>query len=396
MTRELRDSVVDVALVLLVLCFSLTEVLTEQVPGPTWAGVVSAFGFSVPLLARRRWPWAVLVVVYGMLVFCVATGVSTYQYMGSVIGCVVALGTLAGRTELAASLVALAVSYAVLLVTALTDPGGWLWGGFIVGAVWIGGRMVRAHRVLIERLRVTAAELEQSRALAEEAGVVRERTRLARELHDVIAHSVSVMVVQAGAAERMLDRDPDRASRAMSSVQDTGREALVELRRLLGVLRTEGGPAHDEQLAPQPDLADLDRLVEQVRASGLEVEVSCTGDVRGLGSGVELAAYRILQEAMTNVIRHAHAQHAVVEVRYGPDSLELSVRDDGTGGALVVPGTGNGVRGMTERAAMYGGTLTARARRGGGFEVRAALPITARADALAPVTPVVPVVPVVP
>ncbi|MBV9832008.1 MAG: histidine kinase dimerization/phosphoacceptor domain-containing protein, partial [Marmoricola sp.] len=288
MTRAHRDTVVDVALVVLVLGFSLAEVATSQITGPAWAAVLSALGFSLPLLVRRRWPWAVLVVVYGTLFFCLATDVTTYQYMGSVIGCVVALGTLSASTELIPSLVGLALAYAALLVTALTDPGGWLWGGFIVGAVWIGGRMLRAHRVLIERLRTTAAELEQSRALAEEAAVVRERTRLARELHDVIAHSVSVMVVQAGAAERMLDLDPGRATRAMSSVQDTGREALVELRRLLGVLRTEAGPSGDEQLAPQPDLADLDRLVDQVRASGLEVEVRCTGDVRRLGSGLEL------------------------------------------------------------------------------------------------------------
>ena len=388
MTRAHRDTVVDVALVVLVLGFSLAEVATSQITGPAWAAVLSALGFSLPLLVRRRWPWAVLVVVYGTLFFCLATDVTTYQYMGSVIGCVVALGTLSASTELIPSLVGLALAYAALLVTALTDPGGWLWGGFIVGAVWIGGRMLRAHRVLIERLRTTAAELEQSRALAEEAAVVRERTRLARELHDVIAHSVSVMVVQAGAAERMLDLDPGRATRAMSSVQDTGREALVELRRLLGVLRTEAGPSGDEQLAPQPDLADLDRLVDQVRASGLEVEVRCTGDVRRLGSGLELAAYRILQESMTNVIRHAHARHVVVGVHYGSDALDLTVRDDGTGGAPVVPGSGNGVRGMAERAAMYGGTLSARAQRGGGFEVRASLPVApAGVPASAPVVP---------
>ncbi len=375
MNRELRLVVVDAALVLLVLGFSLAEVLTGQVPGPLWAGIVSALGFSLPLAVRRQHPWAVLVVVYAMLVFCVVADVSTYQYMGSVIGCVVALGTLAARTELVPSLFALVAAYAVLLLTALTDPGGWLWGGFIVGAVWIGGRMLRQHRVLIERLRVTAAELERSSALAEDAAVTRERTRLARELHDVIAHSVSVMVVQAGAAERMLSLDPERATRALGSVQATGREALAELRHLLGVLRPDVAP-DDGQLEPQPDLEDLDRLVEQLRETGLDLSVTRSGDVRPLGPGLELAAFRILQEALTNVLKHGHARRAAVEVCYGTDHLAISVVDDGTGGAPLVRGSGNGVRGMTERAAMYGGTLEAGPRTTGGYAVRAELPIT--------------------
>ena len=134
--RPSRTALVDVALVLLVLGFSLAEVLGGQVPGPLWAGLVSALGFSLPLLWRRRYPWVVLVVIYGMLVFCVLTGVSTYQYMGSVIGCVVALGTIAAQADLVPSLFALAAAYSVLLLTALRDPGGWLWGLFIVGAVW--------------------------------------------------------------------------------------------------------------------------------------------------------------------------------------------------------------------------------------------------------------------
>jgi signal transduction histidine kinase len=374
MNRALRLVVVDVALVLLVLGFSFAEVLTRQVPGPLWAGVVSAVGFSLPLAARRRHPWVVLVVVYTMLVFCSATDVSTYQYMGSVIGCVVALGTLAARAELVPSLVALAAAYVVLLLTALTDPGGWLWGGFILGAVWIGGRMMRQHRELIERLRATAAELEQSRALAEDAAATRERTRLAHELHDVIAHSVSVMVVQAGAAERMLALDPERAGRALGSVQATGREALSELRRLLGVLRTDV-PSADGQLEPQPDLDDLDRLAEQLRETGLDLSVTRTGEVRPLGRGIELAAFRILQEALTNVLKHGHARRADVEVCYGPDRLAISVVDDGTGGEPLVQGSGHGVRGMTERAAMYGGTLEAGPRTSGGYAVRAELPI---------------------
>ena len=343
-------------------------------PGPLWAGIVSALGFSLPLLWRRRFPWVVLVVIYGTLVFCVLADVSTYQYMGSVIGCVVALGTIAAQVELVPSLFALAAAYSVLLLTALRDPGGWLWGLFIVGAVWTGGRMMRQRRVLIDRLRATAEELERSRELAAEAAVVQERTRLARELHDVIAHSVSVMVVQAGAAERMVTIDPDRAQRALTSVQTTGREALVELRHLLGVLRTDGDPV-DGQLTPQPDLDDVDRLASQLQETGLELSLTRSGGVRRLGPGVELAAYRILQEALTNVLKHGHARRAEVEIEYGDDRLVLSVRDDGTGGPSVVAGSGNGLGGMSERAALYGGTLQAGPRPGGGYAVRAELPV---------------------
>ena len=372
--RPAQNLVVDVALMLVVLGFSLSEVLTGQVPGPLWAGIVSALGFSVPLLFRREHAWTVLVVVYGMLVFCVATGVSTYQYMGSVIGCVVALGTLAAQSELVPSLFALAASYAVLLLTALRDPGGWLWGLVIVGAVWVGGRMMYQRRVLIDRLRSTAAELELSRELVAEAAVAQERSRLARELHDVIAHSVSVMVVQSGAAERMVTLDPARAERALASVQATGREALVELRHLLGVLRTDD-ESNEDVLTPQPDLDDVDRLAAQLQQTGLDLSLSRTGGVRRLGPGVELAAYRILQEALTNVLKHGHAHRAEVEIEYGDACLVLSVRDDGTGGPPIVDGSGNGLRGMTERAELYGGTLQAGPRPEGGYVVRAELPI---------------------
>ncbi len=259
-----------------------------------------------------------LVVVYAMLVFCVAADVSTYQYMGSVIGCVVALGTLAAHTELVPSLFALVAAYAVLLLTALTDPGGWLWGGFIVGAVWIGGRMLRQHRLLIERLRSTAAELERSRALAEDAAVTRERTRLARELHDVIAHSVSVMVVQAGAAERMLAIDPERATRALGSVQATGREALSELRHLLGVLRTDAPAGRRAARA-----AAGPRGPRPARRAAARDRARPLGDPHRRRSpprpGIELAAFRILQEALTNVLKHGHARRAAVEICYGPE-----------------------------------------------------------------------------
>ena len=202
-----------------------------------------------------------------------------------------------------------------------------------------------------------------------------ERARIARELHDVVAHSVSVMVVQAGAAEEVLAAAPDRAREPLRSIQDTGRQALVELRRLLGVLRTDGSEA---ALAPQPGLDQVAALAAQVREAGVAVDLRVDGERDRVPAGVDLAAYRIVQEALTNVLKHAGASHAAVRVGYRPDLIELEIFDDGcatpaTGQATN--GTGHGLIGMRERASLYGGVVEARPRPEGGFAVRARLPV---------------------
>jgi signal transduction histidine kinase len=191
----------------------------------------------------------------------------------------------------------------------------------------------------------------------------------------VIAHNVSVMVVQASAGEEVFDTDPDRAREALSAVASTGRAALAELRRLLGVIRTEGddqGPS----FAPQPGIEHLDVLLGQVRDTGLAVELSVLGEPRGLPEAVGLCAYRIVQEALTNTLKHADASGAQVQVRYGPDALELQVLDDGRGASAVNGDTGgHGIIGMRERVALFGGELTAAPRAEGGYSVRARLPL---------------------
>jgi len=181
--------------------------------------------------------------------------------------------------------------------------------------------------------------------------------------------------VQAGAAQEVLGADPARAREPLRSVQDTGRQALVELRRLLGVLRTDGGEA---ALAPQPGLDQVGALAAQVREAGVAVEMSVDGDRDQVPAGVDLAAYRIVQGALTNVLKHASASHAVVRVGYRPDAIELEVLDDGRGplgGGHGGPGMGQGLIGMRERASLYGGVVEARPRAGGGFAVRARLPV---------------------
>jgi len=207
----------------------------------------------------------------------------------------------------------------------------------------------------------------------ERAAVAEERRRIARDLHDVVAHSVSVMTVQAGAARLLLDEEPKRAREPLLAVEETGRQALGEMRRLLGILRRAEGKA---ALAPQPGLARLDDLVAQARAGGLPVELTVEGERAALPPGVDLAAYRIVQEALTNARKHGGPARAHVALRYGREALELEVTNDG--GASANDGSGgHGLVGMRERVALYGGELEAGPRASGGYAVRARLPVEA-------------------
>jgi signal transduction histidine kinase len=230
--------------------------------------------------------------------------------------------------------------------------------------------MLLVRRVVGDRdRRVQLAERE--RDLAAREAVVEERARIARELHDVVAHGVSVMVVQAQAGPRLL-ADPEQARGVFRAIETTGREALVELRRLLGVLR--GGDDH-AATAPQPGLGSLGSLVEQVREAGLRVDLRIEGEPTELPPGVDLSAYRIAQEALTNTLKHAGRAEAEVIVRYDTTVLELEILDNGVGPHERVNGSGHGLVGMRERVALYGGTLEAGSRNGHGFAVRARLPL---------------------
>ena len=230
--------------------------------------------------------------------------------------------------------------------------------------------MLLVRRVLGDRdRRLRLAERE--RDLVAREAVVEERARIARELHDAIAHDVSLMVMQAGAERRVLDGDSTSTSEVLQTIEQVGRGALTEMRRLVGMLRSNDG----DQLAPQPSLADLPRLVGQVTEAGLPVELEVIGDRRELPLGIELSAYRIVQEALTNALRHAGDARATVRVRYGPDQLELEVVDDGAGDAEPVASGGHGLVGMRERVALYGGKFDAGRKGDRGFTVRVVLPI---------------------
>jgi len=241
-------------------------------------------------------------------------------------------------------------------------------------AAGVLGTNVRHRRALLASLQERARQLEHERDQQGRLSAAAERSRIARELHDVIAHAVSVMTVQAGAAEEMLKLDPARAVEPVRAVQETGRRALVEMKRLVGVLRED-----DEEigLAPQPGLADIERLVEQVRGAGLRVELRLEGERRPVPIGVDLSAYRVVQEALTNALKHARNASAVVTIRYGESDLAVEVTDDGRPG--VDSAGGHGLIGMRERVGIFGGTFSAGPSESGGFAVRALLPLESTA-----------------
>jgi signal transduction histidine kinase len=256
-----------------------------------------------------------------------------------------------------------------------------------MAAGWWLGDGARRRQEAVAAARQRAAELEQAREELARRAVTEERLRIARELHDVVAHSMSIIAVQSGVGVHVLDSQPEEARKALAAVEATSRQALVEMRRLLGVLRQEAEPRGS--LAPAPGLAELEALAGEVARAGVRVEVRIEGAPGRLPAGLDLSAYRIVQEALTNVVRHAGPATARVTVRYAPGQVALEVVDDGgfAGKGLESavgrrstdsdrPGrSGHGLAGMRERAALYGGTLEAGPLPGGGFRVAASLPV---------------------
>ena len=241
------------------------------------------------------------------------------------------------------------------------------------GTAWILGDNLRTRRAYMLELERAATNAEAQRQAEARHAVADERTRIARELHDVVAHSMSVMVVQAGAARRVLDTSPTQAADALEAIETTGRESLDEMRRILDVLRSDDDAL---EFAPAPRLADVDRLIDQCEQAGLPVTVSIQGQPIDLPTSVELSAYRIVQESLTNALKHAGHATATVELAYGDDELRVSVHDDGRGASVAATnGAGQGIVGMRERVEAFGGSLATGPRSGGGFAVTAVLPI---------------------
>jgi signal transduction histidine kinase len=335
-------------------------------------------GLTLILLARRRFPFgapAGMLVMAAVLSFYDARLITfTAASFFSALGASVLLGMLPERRQ---ALAGLGIAFAAVPIIVHNDPESSVGEYFILPLVllvcWLCGFGLSRKLEQVREAEERASRLEREREEDARAAVAEERARIARELHDVIGHSVSVMTVQASGVRRLLRPEQEREREALLIVEQTGREALAEMRRLVGVLRRpEEAPAR----APQPSLAHLDRLVEQARDAGLPVDVRIDGEPSQLPAGIDLTAYRLVQEGLTNAIKHAGATRAEIVVRYGDEDVELLVTDDGRGTSSAgADGGGHGLVGMRERVAVYGGELDAGPRPEGGYALRARLPL---------------------
>jgi signal transduction histidine kinase len=327
---------------------------------------------TLPLVWRRRRPLAVAAVVFGALaVQDAVAGSDAHTPDPQLVAWLVAAYSVAAHADQRGALVGGAL--------ALGSTIGWiglddaLLPVTVIGGVLVAGWLVRGGHVRAVALEERAVALDRERDLRAQAAVAAERARIARELHDVVAHSISVMGVQAGAVRRVLGREQTEQREALLSVEQTGRQALAEMRRLLGILRrSDDDLAH----APPPSMTGVEELVEQVRAAGLPAELRVEGDPVSLAPGVDISAYRILQEALTNTLKHAGPAKVTVIVRYLEHELQLDVIDNGRGAAQN-GGGGHGLVGMRERVAIYGGRLQTGPEPSGGYAVRAQLPLEA-------------------
>jgi signal transduction histidine kinase len=359
-------------------------------PGPL--AVLLTLCQTVPVTWRRRAPYAVLAVTTAAAVLHLALG---FKPTFAEAAMVVSLYTVAAhRPRRQAVVAALAFAAAIVgygVIAQARYPSSfqdslqaWVLTFIQFAAAFFLGEAQKRRLGYMAKLEALNLQLAEEQELRSRWAVAAERSRIARELHDVVAHSVSVMVVQAGAARRTVAASPGQAATALGQIESTGRQALVELRRLLGLLRDDGQAA-DAALAPQPSLANLESLAAAAREAGLPVEVRVEGEPRPLPAGVDLSACRIVQEALTNSLKHAGPARARVRVRYGREALEVQVTDDGRlesafGRRLSDSDrqsrrSGHGLIGMRERVAIFGGTLEAGARPGGGYRVAARLPL---------------------
>lgn len=368
----LSPAAADAVLAAAVGAAAWSELLGGQTSGALAAGLPLALLMAAPLAVRRAYPLGCVLVVAASFLINWLAGIGMYNYLATVVAGLVAAYTATAHLAPRRAWPALAVLYGAIALAALRGPTGLLWGAILVGGAGLAGFGMRERRLHAEQLAEVAQELALSRDENARSAVAAERARIARELHDVVAHAVSVMVVQAGAAGEVLTAAPDQARAPLESIQVTGRQALVELRRLLGVLRTD---ERAPQLAPQPGLADVAALAQRVREAGVPVQLAVEGRRNGVPPGLDVAAYRIVQEALTNVLKHAEATRADVAIRYRDDAIELTVRDDGHG-PTASDGSGHGLVGMRERVLLYGGRFDAGPQPGGGFAVRARLPVS--------------------
>lgn len=370
--RPSKAALLDVALAAAFLAVGLYEVLVrplaeDVVGGPTWLNVLAVAAGTVPLAWRRRAPLAAALLVSAALAgrALVAEPLEVYPMTLALLVTAYSVASYAPLRDalLAAGFAALAIAVAVVQgsgTAATPDP---LPSAVLYGTVWLVGRVVGVRHQRAEALH------RERETLAAEA-VAEERARIAREMHDVVSHSLAAIVMQSGGAANVLDSDPDRARQSLATIEATARRGLEEMRRMLGLLGDT-----EAELAPQPGLSRIDDLLSTARSAGLDVECRVAGDGPPLPAAVDVSAFRIVQESLTNVMKHAAARRVEIEVRRAPDHLAIDVVDDGRP-VEDEPGAGRGLAGMRERAEVLGGTLDAGPRADGpGFRVAARLPL---------------------
>jgi signal transduction histidine kinase len=359
--------------------FGVVTLATVLALSPSQPRTVAAYALvlahTLPIALRRRFPAQVLAGALATGLAFASLRLNLIPLGPSILIYVYSVAALRPRRV---SLAGLAATEAMLVLVflarprALGDRSTLVADCVVVAAAWWLGDGTRRRQQAVAAARERAAELERAREELARRAVVEERLRIARELHDVVAHSMSIIAVQSGVGAHVLDSQPEEARKALAAVEATSRQALAEMRRLLGVLRQEAEPSGS--LTPSPGLAEVDALAADVARAGARVEVRIEGTRPELPLGLDLSAYRIVQEALTNVVRHAGPATARVHIRYAPDTVDIEVVDDGHG-----TGTGrtdgHGIAGMRERAALYGGSLDAGPLPGGGFRVAAHLPV---------------------
>jgi signal transduction histidine kinase len=345
--------------------------------GPLWFDVLAVLAMSLPLFARRRYP------VGSLLAAATAVGASTFVdgrlvpdnfvwFLEALAICVL-FGTLPKRAQ---SIAGLPFVFGVAVIVTHNDPqghsGDLVWDAITFSIAWIVGFTLGGKFREADEAKERAARAEREREERALMAVADERARIARELHDVVGHSVSVMTVQASAVRRLLRPDQEKQLEALLVVEQTGREALAEMRRMVGVLRR---PEESPALAPQPSLEQVDKLVTQARQAGLPVELLIEGETVQLPAGIDMTAYRLVQEGLTNAVKHAKATQAQVIVRYADGHVEVTVSDNGNG-VGGGDGSGHGLLGIRERISVYGGELEAGPQASGGYRLHARLPVT--------------------
>jgi signal transduction histidine kinase len=355
-------------------------VFDDGIPGPRLANAVLLLLITVPLAWRRRAPTVVFTLVLaiiGLQIGLIDEKHSEQPPIEEWIALLLIFYSLAAYAERRRAIVAGALGGLFIvggdvegLMSGRATIDNTVPAWFMLAAAFGIGLALRGQRIQSTILARRAERLEREREQLARLAVAEERLRIGRELHDIVAHAISVMVVQAQAGQRVLEGEQTSARETLTSIESTGRQALVEMRRLLGMLRTEDGAL---VLAPRPSLAYLDELAERLREAGLPVELHVEGAVKPLPPGVDLSAYRIVQEALTNTLQHAGPATAQVIVRYREGEIELEITDDGHGSGEGC-GDGKGLIGMRERAALVGGHVEAGTNGGPGYTVRARLP----------------------